>query len=288
MTSNAVNVGVARAASRERTDVAWPRDYRRILQLLLGLIWLLDGVLQLQPFMFTPGSSGFSGMIAGTAAGNPHWIAHTITWNASLVDHHAVALNTLFALVQIAIGVGIAWRPLLKPALALSIVWSLGVWWFGEGLGGVLHGTGSPFFGGPGAVLFYAILAVLLWPSDLRDEPAPYVAARAIGRRAATIVWFVVWIGLAVLAVIGSGRSTSFLSSGIQTVNSGQPHWLASLDTHTTSFFAHHGSGAAIALAIICLIVATGHCSHRRPCGSSSCSRSSRLRSSGSSPRTSA
>ncbi len=222
------------------------------------MVWLVDGVLQLQPFMFSRGSSGFSGMIGGTAVGNPSWIARSITWDASVVDHHAVLLNTVFALIQIAIGVGIAWRPVLKPALALSVAWSFGVWWFGEGLGGVLHGTGTPFFGGPGAVLFYALLAVLLWPSDRSAKPAPYVAARAVGRRAATAIWLVVWIGLAVLAVIGSGRSSSFLSRGIGTVNSGQPHWLGSIDRHTTSFLAHHGAAAAILLAIVCVVVAAG------------------------------
>jgi hypothetical protein len=41
---------------------------RRVLQLALAFIWLLDGVLQYQPFMFT---NGFSQMLCGTAAGNP-------------------------------------------------------------------------------------------------------------------------------------------------------------------------------------------------------------------------
>ncbi len=261
MASNPVALDPSLSVRAERTDQLWHvrvRDYRRTLQLGLALVWLVDGVLQLQPFMFSRGQSGFSGMLAGTAAGNPSWIAHTITWNASLVEHHAVALNTLFALVQIAIGLGIALRPTLKPALALSIVWSLGVWWFGEGLGGVLHGTGTPFFGGPGAVLFYALLAVLLWPTDRPGEQARFVAARAVGQRAATALWVVVWGGLALLSVIGSGRSTSFLSGGIQTVDSGEPRWLASIDRHTTSVAAHHGAVAAVVLAVICLIVAAG------------------------------
>ena len=33
-----------------------PRDVRRALQLTLAAIWLLDGLLQLQPFMFTAGA----------------------------------------------------------------------------------------------------------------------------------------------------------------------------------------------------------------------------------------
>jgi hypothetical protein len=63
------------------------------LQLALAAIWLLDGVLQLQPFIFTPGSHGFSGMLGSMASDNPGVVARTITWNASIVDHRAVVTN---------------------------------------------------------------------------------------------------------------------------------------------------------------------------------------------------
>ena len=166
MSDSAKGAGGARRVTPWRSP-----DARRLLQLALATVWLLDGVLQLQPFFFTGGPNGFSGMLAGTAAGNPRPVAHSIPWNASVVDHHAVVTNTVFAFIQILSGFGIAWRPSLKPALAASIVWSLGVWWFGEGLGGVLQGTARPIAGGPGAVLFYALLAVLLWPADGAGAP---------------------------------------------------------------------------------------------------------------------
>ena len=102
---------------------------------MLAGIWLLDGVLQYQSFMF---SKAFGQMIAGTAAGNPAVIARPITWNATLVEHHGVLLNTIFATIQLLLGLGIAFRPTVRVALAASVAWSLGVWWFGEGLGGVL------------------------------------------------------------------------------------------------------------------------------------------------------
>src|ERR1019366_4596073 len=82
-------------------------DFRRALQLALAAVWLLDGILQLQPVMFTVGPRGFSGMLEDAAGGNPHVLAQTITWNASVVNHHAVATNTAFAFIQILIGLGI-------------------------------------------------------------------------------------------------------------------------------------------------------------------------------------
>jgi hypothetical protein len=74
-------------------------------------------------------------MISGTASGNPGAVASPITWNASLVQHHLVLLNAIFATIQVLLGIGIAWRPAVRVALAASIAWALGVWWFGEGLG---------------------------------------------------------------------------------------------------------------------------------------------------------
>ena len=123
-------------------------DVRLLLQLGLAGIWLLDALLQYQAFMF---SKGFSQMLAGTASGNPGVVASPITWDATLVGHHAVLLNALFATIQLLLGIGIAWRPTVRVALAASIAWSLGVWWFGEGLGMVLTGDVSPVSGAPGA-----------------------------------------------------------------------------------------------------------------------------------------
>ncbi len=154
MTSEASEQGASATGRDTAATPVWHRpDGRRTLQLALATVWLLDGVLQLQPFMFATGSHGFSGMLGSMAAGNPSGVARSITWNATVVDHHAVAANSAFALIQILIGFGIAWRPTLRLALASSFVWSFGVWWFGEGLGGVLHGAGTPVGGGPGAVL---------------------------------------------------------------------------------------------------------------------------------------
>ena len=236
-------------------SVVQPRDLQRTFQLVLATVWLLDAVLQLQPFMFTPGSNGFSGMLNNLAAGNPGWVAHSITWNASNVFHNPVLSNSAFALVQFLIGFGIVWKRSLKPALALSIVWSLGVWWFGEGLGNILHGGATPFGGGPGGVLFYAVLAILLWPSEGADTP--FVAARSVGVSAAKAIWSVVWGLLAVLAVIGSGRSPQALHDLVAGYT-GQPGWLARIDRATASMFLHYGTTAAILLAVVCVVVAAG------------------------------
>jgi hypothetical protein len=199
-----------------------PLDVRRALQLALAAIWLLDGVLQFQGFMFT---KGFSQMLAGTADGNPTVIAKPITWDANLIGHHMVALNAVFATIQLLLGLGIAYRPTARVALAASVLWSLGVWWFGEGLGGVLSGTASPLNGAPGAVILYALLAVLLWPAD-REVPAPFTAARAVGARVARALWAVLWLSLAYFALTPGNRAPQGVSGMIADMESGEPVWL--------------------------------------------------------------
>jgi len=235
-------------------DVRPPRDLQRTFQLVLATVWLLDAVLQLQPFMFTRGSNGFSGMLNGFATGNPGWIDHSISWNASNVYHHPILTNSLFALIQFLIAFGIISKRTVKPALAVSIVWALGVWWFGEGLGTVFQGGATPFGGGPGGVLFYAVLAVLLWPGGVSDRP--FVAARTIGVRAAKAIWVVVWGLLAVLALVGSGRSPQALHALVVKVDSGQPGWLAHVDKLSAAAFLHHGTTLAILLAVVCIATA--------------------------------
>ena len=194
----------------------------------------------------------------GPRLGNPNIVARSINWNAGLVGHHAMAADAIFAVVQILLGLGIAWRPTVKPALALSIPWALGVWWFGEGLGAMLTGKSSPIAGEPGAVLLYALLAILLWPADRAGSHPPFAAARAVGVRAARAIWAALWFSLAVLTLIGAGRSGQGVHDLIGTLATGEPHWLAWIDHHVASLLAQRGVITSIVLAALFVVVAAG------------------------------
>ena len=230
-------------------------DARRVLQLLLAATWLLDGLLQYQSFMYT---QAFGQMIGGTAAGNPGVIADPIRWNAALVAHHLVLLNTVFATVQLLLGLGIAYRPAVRVALAASIAWSLGVWWFGEGLGGVLSGGASPVSGGPGAVILYALLAVLLWPAGRPGVTAPSVAFRAVGAPAARLLWLVLWGSLAYFALTPANRAPQALHDMIVSMTGGEPGWVTWLESQAAAVLAHQGLTASIVLAVALIAIAAG------------------------------
>ncbi len=254
-----IAAGRCRAAARDRLDAAGASpanlDVRRALQLGLAAIWLLDGVLQYQPFMFT---KAFGQMLGSTSSGNPGVIARPINWNAALIDHHLVLVNTIFATIQLLLGLGIAWRPTVRVALAASVAWSLAVWWFGDGLGGVLSGAASPLNGAPGAVILYALLAILLWPADRPGKGAPFPAARAVGARVARALWLVLWGSLAYFAVTPANRAPQAVHGMIAAMAAGEPGWLAALDRPSAALVAHQGLAASIALAAALAIVAAG------------------------------
>jgi hypothetical protein len=238
------------------TRVTWQApDTRRVLQLCLAGVWLLDAILQYQSWMFT---KPFGQMLAGTAAGNPAFIARPITWSAGIVEHHPVPTNAAFATIQLLLALGIAWRPTLKLALGASVVWSLAVWWLGEGLGEVLNSAASPVSGAPGAVILYALLAVLLWPAERGEAPAPFVAARAVGAPVARALWLVLWASLAYFSLMPANRAPQALHDMIAGMGDGEPGWLASLDSGAARLLVHQGLAASIVLAIIFAFIAVG------------------------------
>jgi hypothetical protein len=245
----AISTAPPEAASIPRTAV----DGRRALQLGLAAVWLLDGVLQYQSWMFT---KAFGQLLAGAASGNPAVIARPITWDAHLVEHYPVLLNAVFATIQLLLGLGIAWRPTVRVALGASIAWSLAVWWLGEGLGGVLATPDSAVAGGPGAVILYALLAVLLWPAS-RPSPStpPFVAARAVGAPVARALWLVLWGSMAVLQLLPVNRAPQATHDDITAMAAGEPRWLAA---GTGSLTAHRGLAFSIGLAVVFGLLAVG------------------------------
>ncbi len=183
-------------------------DPGRRLRLALAAAWLIDAALQYQPFMFT---RAFGHSLAASAQGNPHVISGPITWSAGIIEQHPAVTNAAFATVQLIIALAIAWRPAVKFGLAASVAWSGAVWWLGEGLGGVLTGSASPWNGAPGAVIIYALLAVLLWPGG-RDASASFVAGRPFGRLPARLLWLTLWGSMAFLTL----QTASMASPGQQ------------------------------------------------------------------------
>lgn len=228
---------------------------RRFLIRSLGLLWLLDAALQFQPYMFTTAFP--REVIRPTAAGNPGWVRGPVDWTASLLSHHIVVLNAIFATVQLLIAVGLFWRRSVKVALSGSIVWALLVWWLGEGLGGVLTGPVSPLAGLPGAVLLYAVIAVLLWPraGDGPGRVSSMATSGPLGLGALG-VWLVLWLGFAVETVLPANSAPGAVHDLIAGMGDGEPRWIAGINSCAAGWIAGRDLAVSLVLAICFVLIA--------------------------------
>ena len=221
----------------------WSDNVRR-LQTFLGLLWLLDGGLQFQGFMY---SHGFPRLIVGFAVGQPGWLHDSLIWSAKFANGDLGVWNTLFALTQVALGFALLYRPLVKPALLASFGWVLIVWWFGEAFGMLFMDMAQPLTGAPGAVLLYALIGLVVWPNGRRGG--------LLGIRGAKTMWAALWLVMAWLWLLAPNSSANATHDALTATDSGMG-WLNSVQTHLAS--AAQGDGLVIALVLAAVSAAIG------------------------------
>ena len=235
---------------------------RRGLQVVLGVFWILDGLLQLQPYML---SRRFATQIlAPSAQGQPGWVAWPVLHSAHLVGSHPVPLDLLFAAAQLALGTGLLVRRTARLALAASVAWAAGVWFVGEGLGGIAGGTASFLTGAPGAALLYGLLAVAAFPRTAESAPGGTVEVRALpnpigdGQPAADwfpAVWAALWVALGLSALLPANRSASVVAAQLRDIGQGVPAWLGRVDQGAASLVGHGGAASVVLLAGVPVII---------------------------------
>lgn len=234
-------------------------SHRRTLQLALGVIWLLDAALQYQPYMFTKAFP--REVLAPVGPGNPGWISHPVHWSAHLTTQHVVILDAVFATLQLLIALGLFTRSTVRLALIGSIAWSLGIWWMGEGLGGLLVSPQSPVAGAPGAAVLYALVSVLLWPRDDRSrggsDPGVSVAtASPLRGTASRLAWLVLWGSFAFESVQAANRAPAALHDMIAGMADGEPRWLRAIDHHSAAIVGQRGLEFSVVMAVVFAFVA--------------------------------
>jgi hypothetical protein len=226
---------------------------RRHLQIALGVLWLLDGALQAQPYMFTRGFG--QQIIAPTGLGQPGFVSGPVHLGATIIAAHPVAWNVLFAGVQLLVGVGLLVRRTSRVALAASIAWALGVWYLGEGLSGLASGQASLLAGAPGSALLYAVLGAAAWPRAGRSDPVP--ASWLLP------AWAFLWIAAAGYQLLPSQATGSAVAGWLTSSATAAPHWLARIDISLATWVTHHGALAVGVIAAVYLLIGIGGMSRR-------------------------
>jgi hypothetical protein len=246
------------------------RPTRRGLEIALGGVWLLDGVLQFQPYMFT--HAFFSDMLSMANMGLAGPVSTAIFKVTTLLTWQPVFWNALFATLQVAIGIGLIWGRTARLARLASIPWALGVWVIGEGVGALFMPGTSGLNGAPGAALLYAVLAVLLWPrrqdgaadgsvvadGSVTADGQAAADAGLLGRRGALWCWAVLWAGLAALE-LGSANHSAVVPAGEASgIAEGEPGWLAAVNHQAARLLAGRGTAFAIVSGLAMLAIAMG------------------------------
>jgi len=214
-------------------------------QVALGLLWLTDGALQFQPYMF--GRTFITGVILPASRGQPGIVGAPIIWIANLVAPHVALFNAGAATLQVLIGLGLLYRPTVKLSLLVSFVWASGIWFAGEGLGMIFTGSASPLMGAPGAALLYLLAGLICWP------PTGAVG-QARREAAARLCWSAVWLGSALLWLLPANDGATSIHDAIATAPSGADA-LSSVLIWLAHAAAGRGTGIALALATVSLCI---------------------------------
>jgi len=232
---------------------------RRVLRIGFGLLWLLDGLLQLQSAM----PLGLpSSVVQPTASSSPGWVQHVVNFGVKVWTDHPVQAAASAVWLQLGIGALLLLAPRGRWSRLAGLAatgWGLVVWVFGEAFGGIFSPGASWLFGTPGAVLFYCAAGALVALPE-RAWSAPRLG-RLVLR--GTGLFFV---GMAVLqawpgrgfwqgAVRGSspGTLTTMVRQMSQTT---QPGPLASTLRAFGRLDSSHGWG--INLVVVVLLAAIG------------------------------
>ena len=224
---------------------------RHRVRIALGALWILDGLLQLQRSMFT---ARFAHQVLAPAGdGQPWFVSEPVSLTSRLIAEHPVPWDVGFAAIQLGLGIGFLVPRLVRPAIIASVGWAFGVWWLGEGLGGMAGGHADVLTGAPGAVLLYAVLAVAVWPlpgTDGRDrEPLP---------GALTLAWAGFWVLGAVLRLLPGQATSAAIAGEISSSSAGAPGWLQRIDHAAAAAVAPVGVSVVVAWVLACLAIGLG------------------------------
>ncbi len=242
-------------------------DSRRTLRWGFGLLWVVDGLLQLQSSMVL---SVPSDVMRPAATASPSWVQHIVNSGATIWSNHPVEVAAGVVWIQVGLGIwllvsrGGPWSRLGGLA---TVVWGLVVWVFGEAFGGIFAPGLTWLFGAPGAALFYCAAGVVL------ALPDRAFATPRLGRIVLSLTGIFFLAMAALQAWPGRGfwqgqrrgvSPTGTLTEMVrQMSHTPQPAILSSLVARFVSFDGAHGWGVNLFIVLALAGIGVGFLSGR-------------------------
>jgi hypothetical protein len=172
---------------------------------------------------------------------------------ARLIEPRVALFNAFAATIQLLIGLGLLYRPSVKAALLTSFAWALGVWWIGEGLGGLLTGTASPLTGAPGPALLYVLVGLTVWPRG-GAKSGSAATGGVLEKRGGRAAWTVLWLGSAALWLLPASRAADAVHDAIANAPTGAG-WLSAIHSGAAAITTGDGLPIAIAAASLSTVI---------------------------------
>jgi cytochrome oxidase Cu insertion factor (SCO1/SenC/PrrC family) len=245
---------------------------RRILRISFGILWIVDGILQVQPQM----AAGLPGQVVQPAASSsPGWVQALVNAGGTIWSFHPVQAAAATVWIQVGIGLWMLVAPTGWSSRLAGLggaAWGLIVWVFGEAFGAIFAPGLSWLSGAPGAVTLYILAGVLLalprraWTGQARQLPpggANGVSSRAPRHQLGRLLLAgmgAFWLGMAVLQAwpgrgYWQGGDDGTLTSMIDDMAGlTQPTPQARMINGVASFASAHGPwvnlAAVVALAL--------------------------------------
>jgi cytochrome oxidase Cu insertion factor (SCO1/SenC/PrrC family) len=243
-----------RAFPTTRTSTVAEPAARRVVRVGFGLLWILDGFLQLQSAM----PLGLpSGVVQPSASTSPTWVQHLVNSGVTIWSDHPVEAAAATVWIQVGLGIWLLVAPRGRWSRLGGLAglgWGLVVWAFGESFGGIFAPGATWLFGAPGAVLFYCVAGLLVaLPERVWSNPR-------LGRTILTLGG-VFLIGMAVLQAwpgrgYWQGRGGTLTAMVGQMSKTPQPGFLSSWVGSFASFVGAHGW--AVNLFVVLALTAIG------------------------------
>src|SRR3954452_12389548 len=124
------------AVPAENTAPAEPRA-RRILRVSFGILWIVDGILQVQPQM----AAGLPEQVVQPAASSsPGWVQALVNAGGTIWSFHPVQAAAAAVWIQAGIGLWMLVAPTGWSSRLAGLggaAWGLIVWMFGEAFGAI-------------------------------------------------------------------------------------------------------------------------------------------------------
>ena len=217
---------------------------RQLLRIGFGVLWVVDGLLQLQSAMplGLPAS-----VISPSASSSPAWVEDVVNFGVRIWSDHPVQAAAATVWLQVGIGAMLLLAPRgwwSRLAGLMSVGWGLVVWAFGESFGGIFGQGASWLFGVPGAVLFYGVAGALVALPD-RSWSSPRLGrlvVRAMGVFLLGMAVLQAWPGRGFWQGAVRGETSGTLTSMVRQMGqTAQPGFLSSTVRAFGRLDAAHG-----------------------------------------------